>query len=166
MQVRYGNKIYGWLETDAEELKKREVRDSLELLANSLAVQLNNHHLLVSTVQQHQLLEELFSSMNEGVLLMDSNGVLVRFNAYLEERMARDGIALKPGCLVSAALRQAFEIREKHQDGFSPAPIAKKFEDGRTYELVPVKGAKDDEGGRVYHATAFSVVSTNPDAGA
>lgn len=166
VQVRYGNKIYGWLETDAEELKKREVRDSLELLANSLAVQLNNHHLLVSTVQQHQLLEELFSSMNEGVLLMDSNGVLVRFNAYLEERMARDGIALKPGCLVSAALRQAFEIREKHQDGFSPAPIAKKFEDGRTYELVPVKGAKDDEGGRVYHATAFSVVSTNPDAGA
>ena len=123
VQVRYGNKIYGWLETDAEELKKREVRDSLELLANSLAVQLNNHHLLVSTVQQHQLLEELFSSMNEGVLLMDSNGVLVRFNAYLEERMARDGIALKPGCLVSAALRQAFEIREKHQDGFSPAPI-------------------------------------------
>ena len=68
------------------------------------------------------------------------------FNAYLEERMARDGIALKPGCLVSAALRQAFEIREKHQDGFSPAPIAKKFEDGSTYELVPVKGAKDDEG--------------------
>ncbi len=167
LQVRYGNKIHGWLETDAEELKNRDVRDSLELLANSLAVQLNNHHLLVSTVQQHQLLEELFSSMNEGVLLMDAKGSLVRLNAYLENCMRADKVDLSQGCVVLSTLRQAFEIRERQQDGFSPSPLADEFEDGRTYELVPLKGAKDDEtGGRVYQATAFSVVSDNPDAGA
>lgn len=163
LQVRYGNKIHGWLETDAEELKNRDVRDSLELLANSLAVQLNNHHLLVSTVQQHQLLEELFSSMNEGVLLMDAKGSLVRLNAYLENCMRADKVDLTQGCVVLSTLRQAFEIRERQQDGFSPSPLADEFEDGRTYELVPLKGAKDDEtGGRVYQATAFSVVSDNP----
>lgn len=167
LQVRYGNKIYGWLETGADDLKNRDVRDSLELLANSLAVQLNNHHLLVSTVQQHQLLEELFSSMNEGVLLMDAKGSLVRLNAYLENCMRADMVDLKPGCSVLEKLKQAFEIRERLQDGFSPAPLAGTFEDGRTYELAPLKGGKNEETeARVYQATAFSIVSENPDAGA
>ena len=80
IRVHHGDQLFGWLEVSVEELKLRDVRDSLDLLANSIATVLSNQHLLKSSVEQHQLLSELFSSMNEGVVLLDSSRRFIRCN--------------------------------------------------------------------------------------
>lgn len=170
VQIRVENQVFGWLETTPDALQHREIQNSLDRLANSIGIVLTNRRLLVSTVRQHRILTEVFSSMNEGVVLLDADGFVVEKNACLETLLGE----LSETMTFPEMVAERFEVKLRSADGTPAQTLSSEalvFEAGSSYFLNPKRnGAQKTsestktETGKVLVATAFDVQSTSTES--
>lgn len=167
IRVHHGDQLFGWLEVSVEELKLRDVRDSLDLLANSIATVLSNQHLLKSSVEQHQLLSELFSSMNEGVVLLDSSRRFIRCNQYFTDLLASFNVSMAQGDSVFSYLRQTFDVKRKDDSGIYEVEEQNGFEIGNTYVMVQkLTGEEETSRRKTFVVSAFNVLTSSTESDA
>ena len=165
LQVKHGEHVIGWLVAPRAALEEREKRNSLELLGHSIAVMMANRRLLLSTIEQHRLLSALFLSMNEGVVLLDAAGRIVRSNAYFNDLMTVADLRPDAERALRTCLDAAFTLQLKARGG--PRRVLapdEPFVLGNVYEWV--SKSRVYAGGRetVLAVTTFPVTSSPADA--
>lgn len=162
IRVRHGDQLFGWLELSDDDLKQRDVRDSLDLLANSLATVLSNQHLLKSSVEQHQLLAELFSSMNEGVVLLDPTLRFIRCNRYFTDLLAGFSVTMEPGDYVLAKIAEVFDIKCRDETGTYDVDAGMAFRAGSSYVLTQrLTGEEETSRQKTFVISVFNVQTSN-----
>lgn len=155
IQVAAVGQTFGWLIAPREAVETRESRSSLDRLAASIAVALSNRRMLMRSTRQHAILRDLFSSMTEGVALLDETGCIAEQNACLERIC---GASLTKGEPLWAFLSSRFEIRRIDETSSQNQPTG--FVDGSRYRLSSLREAGNAlcACDKTLEATVFGIV--------
>ena len=152
-------RLLGWLATSRSVENDPEAVRGLNLLASSLGVVLANHQLLHSIANQHRMLEEVFSSMTEGVAILDHDGLLLQHNDCLSTILGLD-LPSHPRPYLMPLLKSTFVIRlapgaQKMDDKASLQTEIASFACDETYRLTSIAHSADPE--RTLVATTFGI---------
>lgn len=152
-------RLLGWLATSHTVENDPEALRGLNLLASSLGVVLSNQQLLQSIANQHRMLEEVFSSMAEGVAILDHDGLLLKHNDCLSTILGLD-LPSHPRPYLMPLLKSAFVIRlasgmQKMDAKTALQPQITSFACDEIYRLTSIPHATESE--RTLVAITFNI---------
>ena len=130
--------VFGTLEVPEGIPITPDKRDSLQRLANSIAIVLTNEHLVRQLAKEHATLNTVFESMTDGVLIIGRTGRILYAND-LACLLLNDGKNLR-GCPSAAILEKNWHVArgdaERLQEAQSlPVRLSKQIAPGSTQTI-------------------------------